>query len=318
MDKKIGIAIGIIVVISVASLIISFAGYQRATKDRIEIVTSEVPIEGVRFEGPIYTGTSNGYVIEFENGVKLYFAGDTALFGDMKFIIGDYYKPDIAFLPIGNFYTMDSKDAAYATTLINPKFVVPHHYHAFAEMTQNATEFVAGVKEFRDRGETRAEPIVLEYGAWREIEGIKFLWLGHASFFIESVNGTRIMIDPWLEANPDCPAECKDFADFEDVDLILLTHGHVDHVTVDELGKIVRMYDPVVLAQWELAEYLDDRVITPITIVPFNKGGRITKDSLIRWSNWNEEFIKKIEGMDENIKLTLVYADHSSSPAFGY
>ncbi len=87
---------------------------------------------------------------------------------------------------------------------------------------------------------------------------------------------------------------------------------------MDELEKIVEMYDPVVLAQWELAEYLDDRITAPVTIVPFNKGGRVTKENLIRWSYGDEEFIKKIEGMDANIKITLVHADHSSSPAFGY
>ena len=318
MDKKIWIAIGLIIVISVVSLGISIAGFLQATTEKIEIVEPKVPMESVGFEGPIYTGTSNGYLLVFENGVTYYLAGDTCLFAGMKFIIGDYYKPDIAFLPIGNFYTMDSKDAAYATTLINPKFVVPYHYHSFAEMTQNASEFVAGVNEFRDRGETRAEPVVLEYGVWRELMGIKFLWMGHASFLIESVNGTRILIDPWLEANPDCPAEYKDYTALDDIDLILVTHGHVDHVTVDELEKIVKLYDPVVLAQWELAEYLDDRITAPVTIVPFNKGGRVTKENLIRWSYGDEEFIKKIEGMDANIKITLVHADHSSSPAFGY
>ncbi len=308
MDKKIWIAIGIIVVISVASLIISFAGYQQATKEKIEIVEPEIPMEGVGLEGPINTGTSNGYLIEFENGVKFYFSGDTALFGDMKFIIGDYYKPEVAFLPIGGFYTMGPKEAAYATTLINSKYAIPYHYHTFPEMAQTADEFVDEVNRYREKGATRAEPVVLEYGVEREIEGIKILWLGHAQFVFESVNGTRIMIDPWLEANPDCPAKYKNFSALEDIDLILLTHGHADHITPEEIDELARLYNPVILAQWELGIYLSGKISTT-NIVLFNKGSYITKKEMI------ESAMLQIEpDIDENIRIMLVYADHSSSP----
>jgi len=306
MDKKIGIAIGIIVVISAASLGISIAGYLQATKEKIEIV--EVPMDGVGFEGPVNTGTSNGYLIEFENGVKFYFSGDTALFGDMKFIIGDYYKPDVAFLPIGGFYTMGSEEAAYATTLINPKYVIPYHYHVFLEMAQTADEFVDEVNGYKEKGATRAEPIVLEYGVEREIEGITVLWLGHAQFVFESVNGTRIIIDPWLEANPDCPAKYKNFSAFEDIDLILLTHGHADHLTLEEIDELTRLYNPVILAQWELGIYLSGKVSTT-NIVLLNKGSYITKKEMI------ESSMLRVEPeIDENIKIMLVHADHSSSP----
>lgn len=308
MDKKIWITIGIIVVISVASLGISIAGYQQATKEKIEIVEPEVPMEGVGFEGPINTGTTNGYLIEFENGVKFYFSGDTALFGDMKFIIGEYHKPDVAFLSSGGFYTMGPKEAAYATTLINPKYVIPYHYHVFPEMAQTADGFVNEVNRYKEKGATRAEPIVLECGVEREIEGIKVLWLGHAQFVFESVNGTRIMIDPWLEANPDCPAKYKNFSVFEDIDLVLLTHGHADHLTPKEIDELARLYNPVILAQWELGIYLSGKVSTT-NIVIFNKGSYITKKEMI------ESAMLQIEpDIDENIRIMLVYADHSSSP----
>ncbi|MBM4166267.1 MAG: metal-dependent hydrolase [Ignavibacteria bacterium] len=75
-------------------------------------------------------GEAAGFVVEFENGFKIYYAGDTSVFSDMK-IIGELYTPDIAFLPIGDLYTMGPKEAAYACTLINPKFIIGMHYGTF-------------------------------------------------------------------------------------------------------------------------------------------------------------------------------------------
>ena len=78
----------------------------------------------------IYGGEAAGYVVEFENGFRIYHAGDTAVFGDMK-IIADLYKPDVCFLPIGDLYTMDPKEAAYACRLLSAKKVVPMHFGTF-------------------------------------------------------------------------------------------------------------------------------------------------------------------------------------------
>jgi L-ascorbate metabolism protein UlaG (beta-lactamase superfamily) len=75
-------------------------------------------------------GEPIGFIVELENGFKFYHAGDTGLFGDMK-MIGDYYKPDLVMLPIGGNFTMDPKDAAYATReLLKPKYAIPMHYGA--------------------------------------------------------------------------------------------------------------------------------------------------------------------------------------------
>ena len=52
-------------------------------------------------------------------------------------------------------------------------------------------------------------------------------WLGHGTFLLTSPAGKRILIDPWLTDNPSCPPDCKKI---EQVDLILITHGHVDHI----------------------------------------------------------------------------------------
>ncbi len=75
-------------------------------------------------------GEPVGYIIELENGFKIYHMGDTGVFGDMKWI-GEYYKPDLVLIPIGGHFTMDPVDAAYATReLIKPKFAIPIHYGA--------------------------------------------------------------------------------------------------------------------------------------------------------------------------------------------
>ena len=69
-------------------------------------------------------GEPVGWIIQLENGFKIYHMGDTGLFGDMKFI-GDYYKPDLVLVPIGGHYVLDPKDAAYAMKeLIKPKMAM--------------------------------------------------------------------------------------------------------------------------------------------------------------------------------------------------
>jgi L-ascorbate metabolism protein UlaG (beta-lactamase superfamily) len=82
----------------------------------------------------MYAGVATGYVVKLENGVTLYFAGDTALFGDMR-LIGELYQPQVAFLPIGDFYTMGPEQAAKAVELLGVKQVVPMHYGTFPALT---------------------------------------------------------------------------------------------------------------------------------------------------------------------------------------
>ncbi|HKU27293.1 MAG TPA: metal-dependent hydrolase [Candidatus Sulfotelmatobacter sp.] len=82
----------------------------------------------------IYGGEACGFVLEFQNGLKIYHAGDTAVFGDMQ-IIRDLYAPDIALLPIGDHYVMSPREAAYACKLLKPKAVVPMHFGTFPVLT---------------------------------------------------------------------------------------------------------------------------------------------------------------------------------------
>ena len=81
-----------------------------------------------------YLGEAAGYVLRFENGLSVYFAGDTALFGDMA-LIRELYAPTIAFLPIGDLYTMDPVAAAKATALLGVRTVIPMHYGTFPALT---------------------------------------------------------------------------------------------------------------------------------------------------------------------------------------
>jgi L-ascorbate metabolism protein UlaG (beta-lactamase superfamily) len=77
-----------------------------------------------------YLGEACGLVIEVENGTKLYFAGDTCVFGDMQ-LIARIYEPDVAVLPIGGHFTMDPREAAVALELLGVDRCVPSHYGTF-------------------------------------------------------------------------------------------------------------------------------------------------------------------------------------------
>jgi L-ascorbate metabolism protein UlaG (beta-lactamase superfamily) len=82
----------------------------------------------------VYLGVATGYVITFEDGLTIYFAGDTSVFGDMR-LIGEMYRPQIAFLPIGDLYTMGPEQAAKACELLGVRQVVPMHYGTFPALT---------------------------------------------------------------------------------------------------------------------------------------------------------------------------------------
>src|SRR5262249_9707543 len=84
----------------------------------------------------IYGGDAAGFVLDFGNGFRLYAAGDTTVFTDMQ-LIGQLYRPQVAILPIGDFYTMSPREAAYATRLCGVQAVIPAHYGTFPVLTGN-------------------------------------------------------------------------------------------------------------------------------------------------------------------------------------
>jgi L-ascorbate metabolism protein UlaG (beta-lactamase superfamily) len=82
----------------------------------------------------VYLGHPAGYIVRFEDGLTIYFAGDTDLFGDMR-MIGEMFQPAIAFLPIGDRFTMGPAAAARAVDLLGVRQVVPMHFGTFPFLT---------------------------------------------------------------------------------------------------------------------------------------------------------------------------------------
>jgi L-ascorbate metabolism protein UlaG (beta-lactamase superfamily) len=95
---------------------------------------------GIEDDGKIiYGGEACGYVIRLPGGMTIYHAGDTAVFSDMK-LIGELYKPELALLPIGDFYTMGPREAALAIRMLGPMHVIPMHFATFPVLTGTPEE----------------------------------------------------------------------------------------------------------------------------------------------------------------------------------
>ena len=105
-------------------------------------------------------GSSCGYIIQLEDGMKIYHSGDTGLFGDMKTVIRDIYKPQIAMLPIGDRYTMGPLEASIAVEWINPEIVIPMHYNTFPVIKQDPEDFAHRVKSVNKK----TKVVILEPG----------------------------------------------------------------------------------------------------------------------------------------------------------
>jgi len=82
----------------------------------------------------VYGGEAAGYIIKLDDGRTIYFSGDTNVFSDMA-LIAEIYKPDLAFLPIGDLYTMSPREAAVACRLLKVPTVIPMHFGTFPALT---------------------------------------------------------------------------------------------------------------------------------------------------------------------------------------
>jgi L-ascorbate metabolism protein UlaG (beta-lactamase superfamily) len=124
-------------------------------------------------------------------------------------------------------------------------------------------------------------------------EPIEVLYLGHSTFRITSPTGKVIVIDPFLKANPKTPPRYKDLKELGKVDLILITHGHADHMR--DLAELATMTGASVIANFELGNSFIALGITDgsKTIV-MNKGGTVAP-------------------LGPGIKVHMVPAEHSSS-----
>lgn len=88
----------------------------------------------------VYAGEACGFVIELENGLKIYHSGDTAAFSDMN-IIREVYQPQVAIIPIGSHFIMSPREAACAVKMLRPKVVIPMHYGTFPVLSGTPAEF---------------------------------------------------------------------------------------------------------------------------------------------------------------------------------
>ena len=94
----------------------------------------------------VYGGEAAGFILHLADGRTAYFAGDTSVFSDMG-LYRELYAPQLAFLPIGDYYTMDPKQAALASRLLGVKKVIPVHFGTFPILSGTPAELAALVKQ---------------------------------------------------------------------------------------------------------------------------------------------------------------------------
>ncbi|MDO8872200.1 MAG: metal-dependent hydrolase [Methanoregula sp.] len=112
-------------------------------------MTAAVHSSAVEEAGPGFSaGAAAGFIIGMD-GVKVYHAGDTALFSDMK-LIGELYHPDIALLPIGGRFTMGIAEAMMAANFIGAKTVIPIHYNTWDKITADPLQFKKAIERTTD------------------------------------------------------------------------------------------------------------------------------------------------------------------------
>jgi L-ascorbate metabolism protein UlaG (beta-lactamase superfamily) len=105
----------------------------------------------------IYAGDPAGFVIE-AGGRRIYFAGDTCVFGDMRLIAEIHGPLDVAMLPIGDLYTMGPKEASHACRLLRPKQVIPMHWGTFPPLTGTPQALAALIADVHGTSVAALEP----------------------------------------------------------------------------------------------------------------------------------------------------------------
>jgi len=251
----------------------------------------------------IYTGQSVGYVIKFENGTRFYFSGPTGLSSDLE-LIGRFYKPDVAFLPIGNIYTLSPKAAAYAACLICPSsYIVPDRYASFPELVKTPEEFFKELEKY-DLG---AKALKFQIGEEKELLGVKTEWLGHGAWLVESPGGVRILIDPEVQYNLSFPRKYRELVQLKKIDLVLLTNGRFDSLSLSDFRKWGELFNPVFVTPYELGIWLKSR-FPSYKIVAVDQGASLSEKELLKLGV-DKEKAKQFS----DLIIDVVSANHNSS-----
>lgn len=138
----------------------NMGGTVEASGVRITMVNSNHSSDLDFMEGMCQPGGSScGYILELEDGKRIYHSGDTGIFGDMKTVIRDIYRPHLAFLPIGDRFTMGPREAEIAVGWLDVDVVIPMHYNTFPVIEQDPQGFKEDVES-----STGATVVVLEPG----------------------------------------------------------------------------------------------------------------------------------------------------------
>jgi len=114
---------------------------------------------------------------------------------------------------------------------------------------------------------------------------VSFTWVGHGTWMARSAKGKQIIIDPWVMNNPAAPEALKKV---ESCDLMLITHGHFDHI--HDALEIAKAHKPTIVSNFEITSWLGSKGVDQSTMIGGNTGGTIEVDG---------------------IKVTLVHAEHS-------
>lgn len=114
----------------------NIGGTQTILDGRLSVTQTQALHTSAIFEGDqiIYAGAATGFIVKLDGGYTFYHAGDTAVFSDMS-LLADLYRPSLAFLPIGDHFTMGPRQAALACKLLQVQDVIPIHWGTFPLLT---------------------------------------------------------------------------------------------------------------------------------------------------------------------------------------
>ena len=234
-----------------AVLVVPEDGVEAARKEGITNIKAVVPdknynVGGIRFKTvPMYNKDSSwhprssnwvGYIVT-ANNADYYFAGDTDVYPEMKYI-----RADVAFLPVGGTYTMDWQEAVEAAKLINPEIAVPIHFIDVAGNSDDALNFVRGL----DNG---IQGVVLK----DLLNGVSLL----KNSTIRIQGNKTIYFDPMgIEGEP------------KDADVIFISHSHGDHFSIDDIKKLAKENALLIVPNDCVKQVVDAGYTNIVTVSP--------------------------------------------------